>query len=427
LEAPRRPGLRGVCADREFQGVLSSFILSAVGDRLALVALTLLVYDRTRSPLLAPLAYASATIPYLAGGLLLGGLADRLPRRSVMIGCDLVRAALTAVMILPGVPLSVLIAALYAVTVAQPPFDAARSAAVKDIFDGEAYFCATTILQVTFRLVLVAGAAAGGLAVALIGPRPVIAVDAATFLASALLIRLAVRSRPGTAARAAVPPGPRRGGGRVLIRGWAGGTADGVRLVWGSPVLRTVMLLGWLGAFYEVPEALAAPYAAAVGGGPVAAGLLLASGQAMILAAPWYMRLPNAARRRWMGPMAIAATALLTLTALRPGIAASMIIFALVGACGVYQITANIAFVEAAPEARRAQALGIAGSGLVAGQGIAFAAAGWAAEAVAPSTVTAVAGGVGALLAGLLTASWRRQAGQREVTFPKTYTGRSTP
>ena len=45
-----------VFAVREFRALWLSQILSAGGDRLALVALALLVYDRTRSPLLAAIA-----------------------------------------------------------------------------------------------------------------------------------------------------------------------------------------------------------------------------------------------------------------------------------------------------------------------------------------------------------------------------------
>jgi MFS family permease len=299
----------GLFSDAEFRAVWASLALSSAGDRLALVAVTLLVYARTRSPFLAAVAFASATIPYLAGGLLFGSLADRLPRRRVMIGCDLARAVLTTAMLVPGLPLPALIAVLYAVGVAQPPADAARSAIVRDIFTGEAYVRAVTLMQVTFRLVLIAGAAAGGLTVALIGPRPAIAADAATFAVSALLTRLAVRPRPAPAPMTAVPPGPGTPGSRNPARRWLGGTASGIQIIWQSPVLRTVTLLGWLAAFYEVPESLAAPYAAAAGGGPVATGLLLASGQAMILVAPWYTRLPTERRRMSMGPMAIAAAA----------------------------------------------------------------------------------------------------------------------
>ena len=48
-----RATFRDVFAVREFRALWFSEILSVAGDRLALVALTLLVYDRTRSPLLA--------------------------------------------------------------------------------------------------------------------------------------------------------------------------------------------------------------------------------------------------------------------------------------------------------------------------------------------------------------------------------------
>jgi len=50
-----------VVAVREFRALWLSQILSAGGDRLALVALALLIYDRTRSPLLAAIAYAAGT------------------------------------------------------------------------------------------------------------------------------------------------------------------------------------------------------------------------------------------------------------------------------------------------------------------------------------------------------------------------------
>ena len=132
----------------------------AGGDRLALVALALLIYDRTRSPLLAAIAYAAGTLPYLIGALFLSGLADRFPRREVMVTCDVVRAALVAPMLVPRMPLDVLIALLYAVTAFQPPFDAARSAILRDIVQGEHYALAAAIMQSTFLAMVVAGAAA---------------------------------------------------------------------------------------------------------------------------------------------------------------------------------------------------------------------------------------------------------------------------
>jgi len=95
------------------------------------------------------------------------------------------------------------------------------------------------------------------------------------------------------------------------------------------------------------------------------------------------------------------------LTAFRPGLAASMTIFALSGCFAMYQIAANTAFVERLPSDRRAQAFGFANAGLIAGQGTAFALAGAAAEAVPPSAVIALGGGLGALAACGLTLRWR--------------------
>ena len=56
---PPRATFRDVFAVREFRALWFSEVLSVAGDRLALVALTLLVFDRTKSPLLAALVYAS--------------------------------------------------------------------------------------------------------------------------------------------------------------------------------------------------------------------------------------------------------------------------------------------------------------------------------------------------------------------------------
>ncbi len=102
----RRPSFRDVFAHPEFRALWVSYVLSAGGDRLALVALTLLVYDRSKSPLLAAITFAAGFVPYLFGGMFLSGLADRLPRRSVMVACDLIRVVLVAAMLAPGVPLA---------------------------------------------------------------------------------------------------------------------------------------------------------------------------------------------------------------------------------------------------------------------------------------------------------------------------------
>jgi hypothetical protein len=397
----RRATFGDVFAVREFRALWASQILSVGGDRLALVALTLLIYDRTRSPLLAAIAYAAGYVPYVLGALFLSGLADRRPRREVMVACDVIRAVLVAAMLVPRVPLDAAIALLYATTAVQPPFDSARSAVLADVLRGERYALAAAAMQTTFRVGIVAGAAAGGVTVALVGAHFALGVDAATFAVSALVVRFGTRRRP-----AAAQTGPRARSGALAQLG------AGVRVVLGDKALLTLMMLGWLAALYEFPEGIAAPYAARLGGGPVAVGLLIASAQVgSALTMPVFVaRVGPLTRLRWMGPMAVCACAVLTLTILRPGLAVSVAIFALSGALATYQVAANTAFVARVPNELRAQAFGLANAGLIVGQGVAILLAGAAVEVVSPSTAVAVGGGLGAIAACGVALRWRHMS-----------------
>jgi MFS family permease len=392
----RRPSFRDVFAHSEFRALWVAYVLSMGGDRLALVALTLLVYDRSKSPFLAAITFTAGFLPYLFGGMFLSGLADRLPRRTVMVACDLIRCLLVVAMLAPGVPLAAMIALLYAVTLLQPPFDASRSAIIRDVVPKEQYPLAMAINSTTVRSVVVVGSAAGGLIVALSGPRPALAADAATFIASALLIQFGVHARP-PAASADDIPNP------------LGQLVEGVRLVFGDPSLRILMGFGWLAAFSEIPEGIAAPYVGRLGGGAVAAGLLIATSQlgAGVVTPLFTKKIGPLTRLKWMGPMAFLACAVLVVAVFHLGLVLSMALFALANVFTMYQIAANTAFVERIPNEKRGQAFGLANAGLIVGQGIAFALAGAAAEVVPPSTVVALSGGIGALIACGLAIRWR--------------------
>ncbi len=394
---PPRATFRDVFAVREFRALWFSEVLSVAGDRLALVALTLLTFYHTRSPLLTAIVYAAGYLPWVIGGLFLAGVADRRPRRSVMVVCDVVRAVLVAIMVIPVLPLGVLVALLFAATMFAPPFESARAALTPDILQGERYALGTAVIQSTFLAGQTVGAVGGGFAVAFLGVRPALVIDAATFVVSALFIGLGTRARPAAARPEIVQSSP-------LAR-----MRDGFGLLFGDQALRTLLLLGWLVVFYTIPEGVAAPYAAKLGGGSIATGLVLASTVfSTTIATPLFTRFVRPRRRlAWMGPLAVLTCATLVLTALRPGLAASLVIFSLSAAFGVYQIAANTAFVVRVPNERRAQAFGIANMGVIVGQGAAFVAAGAAAEVVAPAVVIAVGGGIGAIVGLVLTLRWR--------------------
>jgi Major Facilitator Superfamily len=382
----------------EFRSLWLAQVLSVAGDQLARVALTLLVFARTGSSLLAAVTFVASIVPTFVGGIALSGLADRWPRRRVMIVCDLGRALLVAIMALPGVPIAGLVGLLFLVTLISAPFTSARAALYPDILAGDRYVVGTAITLTTLQLAQALGFAVGGAAVALFGVRTSLLVDAGTFIVSALIIRIWVRARP--AARAGSHPEPKG------QRGWL----RAIRLTLTDPALRTPMLFGWLVAFYNTPEGVSAPLAAGLGGGAVALGLILAAqplGASMGAIA--FSRLVAPARRvRWIGPLAVTACGILVVFVLHPPLPATLAILGLSGVFDCYQVAANASFVLATPMRYRSSAFGVAQAGMSLGQGAAMIAAGAAAQVRSPSEIIAASGAIGALCGLVIMASHRR-------------------
>jgi hypothetical protein len=378
------------------------------GDQLARVALTVLVYARTSSALLAAVTFVASVIPVFLGGVMLAGLADRFPRRTVMITCDVARCALVLLMALPRMPVAVLVALLVVVTFIGAPFTAARSALYPELLSGERYVIGQTVTLTTSQFAQVVGFGVGGAVVGFLGTQTSLVVDAATFAASGLIVRAWVRWRP---APAAPPVSPEAGSSESGSSGHArSGFAAAVRLVLGTPALLLPMLFGWLAAFYNAPEGVAAPLATSIGGGATTIGVILAAqvfGETAGMLVFGRLVRP-AVRLRLMGPLAVATCAVLIGFAVTHALGGILLILVASGALGGYQLAANAAFVNAVPEARRGAAFGLALGGMSLGQGIVMIAAGAAAERFAPADVIAVIGAVGAVCALVVAVSWSR-------------------
>jgi predicted MFS family arabinose efflux permease len=383
-----RAGYRDVFAVGEFRALWLAQVTSVAGDQLARVALTVLVFERTHSALLAAVTYAASVLPIFFGGLLLSGLADRLPRRSVMIICELCQTALVLLMLIPRTPVAALVVLLSLVTLADAVFRSARTAIFPDILAGDVFVLGQAVALTTYQLAQVIGFAVGGIVVGFLGTRVSLLVDAVTFVVAAALVRFGVQNRPA-ASQAGPRPAP-------LADAWAG-----IRLVFGNPALRTPMLLGWLAAFYNAPEGVATPLAKALHGGPVAVGLILA---AMALGATvgniTITRIvPPARRGQVTGPLAVACCGLLALFAVHPLLPAALLILIASGLFAGYQGLASSAFVTATPAAQRSQAFGLAQAGMYLGQGATMILAGAAADRFGAVGVTATVGAIGAAAA----------------------------
>lgn len=391
-------GLRALARHPDFRALWAAELLSVAGDQATRVALTLLVLDRTGSVAGSAAVYALTFLPALLGGLLLGHLADRYPRRAVLVVTDLVRAGLVALMAVPGLPLPVVCALLVPAVLLGGPHAAARAALLPDLLPGDLLPRGIAVRQVSAQLAQVAGFGGGGLLVAAAGPSGALLVDAATFAASALLVAVGVRA--GCALGAVDPVSS--DGARRSWHDRAGGVSAALRLVLGHPRRRYLVVVAWLAGLYVLPEALAAGYAAEIGAGPVATGLLMAADPAgsVVGAVLLAFAVPTRHRERWIVPAAIGAAVPLVLTPLLPGLVPAVVLWALSGACATAcLIQAQAGFARATPTAVRGRATGVAAAGLVASQGGVVLLGGGLAQWTGTATALGIVGLAGVVLA----------------------------
>lgn len=256
---------RDLLSVRQMRAVLLAHGLSMTGSVVAEVALSVLVYARTGSSLLSAAALALGFLPNVLGGTVLSGLADRYPVRRLLVACDLLSAAIVALMLLPGLPVWALLGLVVLLGTVPPVFNSARSADLAGALPGGLWLLARSALRILAQTALVGGFALGGVLLIVMGPRELLLVDAVSFLLSAAVLRA------GTPARPARTPHARGQGPSPAAE-----SRLALQLLSGRPRLRRLLLLGWLPwTFAAAADGLAVTYSARVGSGAAGASLLL--------------------------------------------------------------------------------------------------------------------------------------------------------
>ncbi|PXY25275.1 MFS transporter [Prauserella sp. PE36] len=377
----------------EFRALWLAEAQSVAGDHLTTVALAIVVYGRTGSALWAAVVYALTFLPALAGGLGLSQLADRFPRRTVLVVCALIQAVLVGAMAIPGTPLALLCVLVVGVRLAGAPVNAAQNALTREIFDDdEVYLRSQDLRGITTNVAMLVGLGAGGVLVTALGPSWALAIDALTFAVAAAVVRWQVRARPA----AGDPDDP-----------WFGAA----RWVFGQRRLRVLLAFSWLVGLAVVPEGLAAPLAHQIGAGEQAVGWLLAADPVgFILGAFALSRFVSAEnRQRYVGVLAIAAAGVLVAFSLEPGLVLALVLLALAGAAGAYIITVGATFITWVPNELRGGAGGLYRTGLRVAQGLGVAMGGVLAEWVGSATTAiALAGVLGVVFTVPVALSWAR-------------------
>src|SRR5690242_6963706 len=406
---PARASYREVLGSAEFRAIFVANIVSMLGNVVAAVALTVLVYQQTRSPALAASVMALSFLPYLIGGTLLGAAADRLPARRVLVACDLACALLVGCMVIPGMPLLALLALLFAAGLLSPVYQGARSAVLPEVLPpGPRYVLGRALMRMVAQSAQIVGYGAGGLLLTILSPRSALIADALSFAASGLVLRFGTAARPAAAAR--------RGS-------MAGDSLTGLRKVLAHRPLRRILLFSWLvPACLVAPEALAAPYAAHIGQPARAAGFLLMGIPIGTVAADVIAArlLPYRLQRRIIVPAALLSCVPLAAFALTPGLGLAVGLLALAGLGSAWTTGIDGRLIDTAPSGLRNRALALARAGIMFTQGAGFALWGLVGQYL-PSTVTiALAAAAGALAAAVL----RPQRGHLAADRPAARTGR---
>lgn len=392
----QRASFGSVLAVAEFRWLWLAAAQSLVGDQLARVALAVLVYTRTGSGLWTAATYALTYLPALLGGLFLGWMADRFPRRGLLMSCALGQAMLFATMATPGLSLGVLAGLLSVATVIGAVFKSAEPALVADLVTGARYTAAIGLRTVTTQTAQLMGFAAGGAAVAAIGARSALAVDTATFVVSAALLRFGLRPRPAAGSADDGQRGP-------------GNLFTGLRRVAGNRRLRILLGFAALTGLWITPEGLAAPYAASTGGGAVATGILMAANPTgNVLGAVVFSRLPAARQRALLGPLAVLAAVPMIACAPHPGLVPTIALWAAAGACATCLVQVSAEYVSSAPARWRGQAVGVLGAAMFAAQGLGLLLGGVLAQATSTWMAIAIAGAIAVAFAVALATSRAR-------------------
>ncbi|HEU5471551.1 MAG TPA: MFS transporter [Actinophytocola sp.] len=387
-----------VFANGEFRALWAAEALSQIGDQLARVALAILVFTETGSAALTGLTYALTFAPSFLGGIFLSGLADRFPRRGVMVVTDVLRALLVALVAIPGVPFPVAFVLIAGMSFLQAPFKAAQQAMLPSVLPGDSYVVGMGIRTITVQTAHMIGFAGGGFLVTLLGPYLALGIDAATFLISAALVRFGVQNRP-----AATDKNNRRS--------MAASVGAGAGHIWRDRGARVLVLFCWLSAFLIVYEGLAAPYVSEIGGNTVAVGLLLAADPlGSVIGAFLFSRFVSAAARpKTLGPLAILAALPLLPCFLAPNLVVSFIMFAVAGALGTALLMqANAQFTRGVPDEIRAQAAGLMNSGIATVQGLSPLFAGLLADQLGTTKTVGIVGVIGLAIAIPAAIAWRR-------------------
>jgi MFS family permease len=176
--------------NRDFRLLYFGTLISLGGDWFLTVALLDLVLQLTKSAALASLVLLCQTLPIFFFTPHAGHVIDRMDRRKLMIGVDLLRAGACLLPLLARTPalLPLAYAGVILIAIGSAYFEPAAQAALPNVVAEEDLIAANVLMGSTWGTMLTVGAALGGAATLLLGNDASFVVDTFSFLLSAWLL-----------------------------------------------------------------------------------------------------------------------------------------------------------------------------------------------------------------------------------------------
>ena len=216
--------------------LLAANVISITGNRLTQLAIPWFVLQTTGSVAKTGLVGFFSLLPFVISSALGGVIVDRLGYRRASIVADLASGA--SVLSIPllfhtvGLPLGALLALVFAGALLDAPGQTAREAILPQLIEraGTTLERGTSLFDGVSRGANMLGAPLAGVLIAVFGPANVLIVDAATFVVSAVLMRLFVPAREPVDGEAAPE--------RYLAQ-----LREGYAFLWRTPLVRAIVVM----------------------------------------------------------------------------------------------------------------------------------------------------------------------------------------
>ncbi|GII54911.1 MFS transporter [Planotetraspora thailandica] len=251
-----------VFAVTQFRALFAGRLLGVMSDTLRSVALAVLVFSQTNSPLLTAVAFTIGFLPQAAGGLFLAAMADRFSPRTLITTGYALQCAVGLLLAFGHLPVAVSLLLVAAVACLTPVITGAAGRVLAEVLTGDTYVLGRSLNYLVAVAAQLVGMAAGGALIAWLGVERTMLVTAGAHLLASVISRLFL-SRTEVV----------RAGGSIVRKTLQGNAA----LIAAPGVIKLIMVQCLPAAYLAAAGSLLIPYSAQRAFSPTETGLLLAA------------------------------------------------------------------------------------------------------------------------------------------------------